>query len=66
MAEIPDMTVEYKVEPQKWEYKVVYLYRDDESELNELGQDCWELVTIIQVSGEAPRAYLRRPIWDSK
>ena len=51
---------------QKWEYKVVYGPR--ESELNKLGDEGWELVSVVaDTSGDAYStsssiyAYLKRP-----
>lgn len=51
---------------QKWEYKIVYL--PSESELNKLGNEGWELVSVAaDVSGDAHgmsssmTAYLKRP-----
>ncbi len=52
---------------QKWEYKVTHDLR--ESELNKLGNEGWELVTIVaEVSGHADRtsssvyAYFKRQL----
>ena len=57
---------------QKWEYKVVLLsWTGDETKLNELGQQGWELVSVaMEVSGDAHgmsstrQAYFRRRISD--
>jgi hypothetical protein len=52
---------------QKWEYKVVH--GPSQSELNQLGAEGWELVSVIaDVSGDAYstsssiKAYLKRPL----
>ena len=50
---------------QEWEYKVIDWW-PTESELNKLGADGWELVTVAVSSNEfgtdTVKAYLKRPI----
>ena len=54
---------------QKWEYKTVTMAYSDESQLNELGLQGWELVFVaVKVKGNADEttsitvAYLKRPL----
>lgn len=68
MAQVPDMTFKIEEKPIKWEYKTLWLYNeDDEEELNKLGDDRWELVSIIVLEDNSvPLAYFKRPIWSAK
>ena len=59
----PPLNITY-LYPDKWEYKVEVLYPDYQAELNTLGEDGWELVTLT-LAGETyhPVAYFKRPIY---
>lgn len=51
---------------QKWEYLVVELkgqkYTDDNDELDRLGQNGWELVTVLFAEGaQFPVGYFKQP-----
>ena len=66
MAQMPDAQIELEVgeiKPMKWEYISIRL-NDNHSSLNKLGQEGWELVSVVfDVSGHALLAYFKRPIW---
>lgn len=50
---------------QLWEYRVVSqsdVAIDNQSKLNRLGEDGWELVAVASLrAGDVPAAYLKRP-----
>lgn len=48
----------------KWEYKFVEFYPDDNGEqlLNDLGRDGWELIAVTRYSRIEAVAYLKRRI----
>lgn len=63
VAPVPAPTV-FVYEKQEWEYKVISRNSDtealpDEAELNALGKDGWELVSIVTVVNNV-RFYLKR------
>jgi RNA polymerase sigma factor (sigma-70 family) len=45
---------------QKWEYRVTRLRQDAQAELNDLGAEGWELVTIDRNTAGVGTAYLKR------
>jgi hypothetical protein len=54
---------QFKAQPTKWEYQILYFQTNHpDDQINKLGKDGWELVTITSSEVRGTYAYFKRPI----